>query len=140
MTDGIVVFDIEEFRELYPAIEASDDQLIAYFGVAETFLNNTKCSVVKNLDASKNMLYLLTAHIAAITQQAESGNPTVGRIASATEGTVSIGLDYGTMGNNERWYLQTPWGAMYWQLTKKYRSAVYRLGIAPMPVQRTYYQ
>ena len=140
MTDGIVVFDIEEFRELYPAIEASDDQLIAYFGVAETFLNNTKCSVVKNLDARKKMLYLLTAHIAAITQQAESGNPTVGRIASATEGTVSIGLDYGTMGNNERWYLQTPWGAMYWQLTKKYRSAVYRLGIAPMPVQRTYYQ
>lgn len=140
MADGIVVFDIEEFRDLYPAIQASDAQLIAYFGVAETFLSNTKCSVVKNLDARKNMLYLLTAHIAAITQQAESGNPTVGRIANATEGTVSIGLDYGTMGNNERWYLQTPWGAMYWQLTKKYRSAVYRLGIAPMPVQRTYYQ
>ena len=138
MTDGIVVFDIEEFRELYPAIQASDAQLMSYFAVAETFLSNTKCSVVKNLDARKKMLYLLTAHIAAITQQAESGNPTVGRIASATEGTVSIGLDYGTMGNNERWYLQTPWGAMYWQLTKKYRSAVYRLGIAPMPVQRAY--
>lgn len=137
---GVVVFDPAEFLLLYPSITATDEQLEMYFGVAETFLSNTKCSVVKNLDARKNMLYLLTAHIAALTGQAEAGNPTVGRISNATEGTVSVGLDYGTMGNNERWYLQTPWGAMYWQLTKKYRSAVYRLGIAPMPVQRTYHQ
>lgn len=108
--------------------------------MAETFLDNTECSIVKDLDARKTMLYLLVAHIALLSQQAENGNPVVGRISNATEGTVSVGLDYGTMGNNERWYLQTPWGAMYWQLTKKYRSMVYRLGIAPMPVQRTYYQ
>src|SRR5690554_2655211 len=137
---GVVVFDPAEFRLLYPSITATDEQLMMYFAMAETFLDNTECSVVKDLDARKTMLYLLVAHIALLSQQAESGNPVVGRIANATEGTVSIGLDYGTMGNNERWYLQTPWGAMYWQLTKKCRSMVYRLGIAPMPVQRTYYQ
>lgn len=138
--NGVVVFDPAEFRLLYPSITATDEQLEMYFAMAETFLDNTECSIVKDLDARKTMLYLLVAHIALLSQQAESGNPVVGRISSATEGTVSIGLDYGTMGNNERWYLQTPWGAMYWQLTKKYRSMVYRLGIAPMPVQRTYYQ
>ena len=137
---GIVVFDPDEFRLLYPSITATDEQLEMYFAMAETFLDNTECSIVKDLDARKNMLYLLVAHIALLSQQAESGNPVVGRISNATEGTVSVGLDYGTMGNNERWYLQTPWGAMYWQMSKKYRSMVYRLGIAPMPVQRTYYQ
>lgn len=137
---GVVVFDPAEFRLLYPSITATDEQLEMYFAMAETFLDNTECSIVKDLDARKTMLYLLVAHIALLSQQAENGNPVVGRISNATEGTVSVGLDYGTMGNNERWYLQTPWGAMYWQLTKKYRSMVYRLGIAPMPVQRTYYQ
>lgn len=136
----VVVFDVAEFRALYPSIVATDQQLEDYFAMAETFLDNTRCSVVKDLAARKRMLYLLVAHIATITGMAEKGNPVVGRISSATEGSVSVSLDYGTMGNNERWYLQTPWGAMYWQLTKKYRSAVYRLGIAPMPVQRTYVQ
>lgn len=136
---GVVVFDPVEFRELYPTIQATDEQLEMYFEMAETFLDNTKCSVVKDLGARKRLLYLLVAHIATLTGQAEKGNNVVGRLSSATEGTVSIGLDYGTMGNNERWYLQTPWGAMYWQLTKKYRSAVYRLGLRPMPVQRTYF-
>lgn len=136
---GVVVFDPVEFRALYPTIQATDEQLEMYFEMAETFLDNTKCSVVKDLGARKRLLYLLVAHIATLTGQAEQGNNVVGRVSSATEGTVSIGLDYGTMGNNERWYLQTPWGAMYWQLTKKYRSAVYRLGLRPMPVQRTYF-
>lgn len=138
--DGVVVFDSAEFRALYPSIQATDAQLEDYFAMAETFLDNTPCSVVKDVANRKRMLYLLVAHIATITGLAESGNPVVGRISNATEGSVSVSLDYGTMGNNERWYLQTPWGAMYWQLTKKYRSAVYRLGIAPMPVQRTYYR
>lgn len=140
MSDGVVVFDVDEFRELYPTITATDPQLEDYFAIAETFLDNTKCSIVRDLKARKRMLYLLVAHIATLTGMAEQGNNVVGRISNATEGTVSIGLDYGTMGNNERWYLQTPWGAMYWQLTKKYRSAVYRLGLQPMPVQRSYFQ
>src|SRR5690554_8221029 len=137
---GVVEFDVEEFRDLYPSIQATDAQLEMYFEMAETFLDNTPCSVVKNLEARKRLLYLLVAHIATLTGQAEKGNNVVGRISSATEGSVSVSIDYGTMGNNERWYLQTPWGAMYWQLTKKYRSAIYRLGIEPMPVQRTYFR
>lgn len=134
----VVVFDPVEFRELYPKIAASDAQLEDYFAMAETFLDNTPCSIITDLKARKRMLYLLVAHIATLTGMAEAGNNIVGRISSATEGSVSVSLDFGTMGNNERWYLQTPWGAMYWQLTKKYRSIAYRLGRAPMPVQRVY--
>ena len=137
---SVVVFDTDEFRELYPAIVASDAQLGMYFRQAESLLDNTKCSIVKDLEDRRNLLYLLVAHIADLSHRPETGNSVVGRIASANEGTVSISLDYGAMGNNERWYLQTPYGAMYWQMTKRYRSALYRLGKAPMPVQRTYFR
>lgn len=136
--NDVVVFNPAEFRELYPKITATDAQLEDYFAMAETFLDNTPCSIITDLKARKRMLYLLVAHIATLTGMAEAGNNIVGRISSATEGSVSVSLDFGTMGNNERWYLQTPWGAMYWQLTKKYRSIAYRLGRAPMSVQRVY--
>src|SRR5690625_4536430 len=135
---GVVVFDPAEFRTLYPTIQATDEQLTMFFIMAEGFLDNSECSVVKNLATRKIMLYLLVAHIATLNHQTESGNAVVGRVASASEGTVSISLDYGTMGNNERWYLQTPYGATYWQMTKRYRSMLYRLGKSPMPVNRQY--
>ena len=140
MTMAVVVFDIPEFRALYPSIVATDAQLRMFFSIAEGFLDNTECSIVKDVEARKTMLYLLVAHLATLNQQTESGNAVVGRVASATEGSVSISLDYGTLGNNERWYLQTPYGATYWQITKKYRSFLYRLGKSPMPVRRTYVQ
>lgn len=137
---AIVVFDIDEFRELYPKIAATDAQLDMFFTIAEGFLDNTECSVVKNPSERKTMLYLLVAHMASLNQQTESGNAVVGRVSSASEGTVSISLDYGVMDNTSRWYLQTPYGAMYFQMTKKYRSFLYRLGKSPMPVRRTYVQ
>lgn len=137
---AVVVFDIPEFRALYPSIVATDAQLRMFFSIAEGFLDNTECSIVKDVEARKTMLYLLVAHLASLNQQAEGGNAVVGRVASATEGSVSISLDYGTMGNNERFYLQTPYGNLYWQMTKRFRSFLYRLGKSPMPVRRTYVQ
>lgn len=135
---GVVEFDVAQFRESYPNLASTDAQLEDYFAIAETFLLNTECSVVKDLSTRRRMLYLLTAHIATLNSNAENGQPIVGRVSSATEGSVSVSIDYGTMGNNERWYLQTPYGAMYWQMTKRFRSALYRLGKKPMPVSRRY--
>lgn len=137
MTD-VVVFDPAEFAELFPAIKATPAQEAMFFKMAEGFLDNTACSIVKDLDERKILLYTLTAHIAQLNSNVESGNAVVGRVASASEGSVSISLDYGAMGNNERWYLQTPYGANYWQMTKKYRSFLYRLGKSQMPVRRRY--
>ena len=134
-----VIFDTAEFRLMYPLVASfSDDQLNMYFSIAESLLDNTKCSLVKDLPERKTLLYMLTAHVATIYSNVQSGSPVVGRASSASEGSVSISLDYGTMGNSERWYFQTPMGAMYWQLTKKYRSALYRIGMMPMPVIRSY--
>ncbi|EEZ74634.1 hypothetical protein NEILACOT_05350 [Neisseria lactamica ATCC 23970] len=73
------------------------------------------------------LLFLLVRHFAALAERAAQGG-LVGRIASASEGSVSVSADMGAAGGNAAWYLQTPYGATYWQLTAKYRRFRYVQG------------
>ncbi len=133
---GIVEFDVNEFKVLYPSIKLTDEQLINCFAKAEINLNNTHCSHVESLKERKILLYLLTAHYAVLQSRIESGNDAVGRVSSATEGSVSASFDYGQVSQSAAWYLQTPYGAEYWSMTKKYRSFLYVITQLPMPVDR----
>ncbi|MDE1486080.1 DUF4054 domain-containing protein [Xenorhabdus bovienii] len=132
----IVELDIKKWRELYSNITATDAQLEMYFVEATMLLNNTEHSCVKNLKEREMLLYLLMAHIATLQNNADAGNNSVGRASSASEGSVSISLDYGTTSDSEKWYIQTPYGAKYWQLTARYRSFLYVIGQMPMRVRR----
>lgn len=86
----------------------------------------------------QNLLYLLTAHIAWLNaprdssgQPISTGTPapsTVGRVNTATEGSVSVGLDMGDANAgspSQAWYMQTTWGAEYWYATAQFRTARY---------------
>ncbi len=134
---GVVIFDVAEFRSFYPNIKATDAQLEMFFYEAEIMLNNTEKSCIKDLKKRKVLLYLIVAHLATLQGQIDAGNALVGRVSSASEGSVSVSSDYGSMGNSERWWLQSPYGAKYWQLTMPYRSALYIVTNVPMPVDRT---
>ena len=134
--DGVVDFDIAKFRELYPNIKATDAQLEMYFVEACMLLNNTKTSCVKSLTERELLLYLLVAHIAMLQARIEAGNEAVGRIASGSEGSVSVSFDNGQTTLSDKWYMQTPYGSQYWALTKKYRSFLYVVTNYPMPVRR----
>lgn len=133
---GIVQFNLLKFRKLYPKISATDDQLSMFFVEACMQCNNTDKSIIKNLDERELLLFLLVAHIATLQQRTDSGNEAVGRIASASEGSVSVSLDNGQTTQSEKWYQQTPYGARYWALIKQYRSFFYVFGKLPMPVRR----
>ena len=133
---GIVQFDLSKFRKLFPKIIATDDQLSMFFVEAGMYCNNTDKSIIKNLDERELLLFLLVAHIATLQQRIDSGNEAVGRVASASEGSVSVVLDNGQTKGSEKWYQQTAYGARYWALTKRYRSFFYMLGKFPMPVRR----
>ncbi len=89
------------------------------------------------------LLYLLTAHIAwlnaprdALGVPAATGQPAspiVGRINTASEGSVSVGADAGDANAgspSQAWYMQTKYGAEYWAATATYRTAIY----VPRPV------
>lgn len=135
--DGVVIFDADKFKQLYPAFASfSDVQLEMWFTEATLLLNNTKCSPVKNLAERELLLFLLVAHMAALQSRIDSGNESVGRVSSASEGSVSISLDYGASSNGEKWYVQTPYGAKYLKLTARYRSALYIVMNYPMAVRR----
>lgn len=134
--DKVVVFDLSKFKELYPSIKSTESQLEFAFIKATMLLRNDKNSCVCNMQEREALLYLLVAHIATLGANVEGGNTAVGRASSATEGSVSVSLDYGTTTNAEKWYTQTPYGAEYWALTSRYRSFLYTLGEHPMNVWR----
>lgn len=122
---GVVVFDSSAFKVRYSEFSSSSDDLLsAYFDEATLILNNTDSSIVTDLVERKVLLWLLTAHIASINK-----NPSglVGRLASSTEGSVSVSMQYNSS-QQSQWYEQTRYGAEYWAMTAKYRQMRYRAG------------
>ena len=133
---GVVEFNVNKFRSLYPTLKATDDQLNWYFVESTMLLNNTSKSCVKSLAEREVLLFLLVAHMAVLQQRIEGDNEVVGRISSASQGSVSVTLDNGQTTLSDKWYQQTPYGAKYWALTAKYRSFLYIATNVAMPVRR----
>ena len=105
---GVVVFDASAFKVRYSEFAATSDLLLAaFFDEATLVLNNTDNSRVTDLVERKILLWLLTAHIAAINNM-QSGN--VGRLSSATQGSVSVSMQYNSS-EYAQWYDQTKYGA-----------------------------
>jgi hypothetical protein len=114
-----VVFDVSEFRVLYPQFsETAEETLELYFRAACLLLDNTKNSLVQDIDERKLLLYMLVCHIATLKQ---NGDILVGAVTSAAQGSVNVSV---TPLNNANWYTQTQCGAMFWAATAKYRMGM----------------
>lgn len=122
-----VVFDPAAFKARYPEFAAVGDPLLqACFGEAGLYLSNADNSPVQNLTCRAVLLNMLTAHIAALGGALSSdGQPRpVGRISSATEGSVSASMEYLAPGSSA-WFAQTQYGAAFWQATSSLRGFRY---------------
>ncbi|MCU5775119.1 DUF4054 domain-containing protein [Erwiniaceae bacterium BAC15a-03b] len=131
---AIVVFDVAAFRERYPEFDTVSNSLLnAYFVEATVYLNNTDTSPVTDIAVRAVYLNMLVAHLTALNSGVGGQKPTglVGRVASASEGSVSVSLDAGPSGAASWWYMQTPYGAAYWQATLPYRTIRYLPGASP---------
>lgn len=131
---AVVIFDVAAFRLRYPEFASVSDELLqAYFTEATVYLNNTDSSPVTDVNQRAVFLNMLVAHLAAINSgvngQAASG--LVGRVTSASEGSVSVSVDAGPSSASSWWYMQTPYGAQYWQATLPYRTIRYLPGGSP---------
>lgn len=130
---GVVRFEPAEFKAAYPMFATvADSTLRLYFFYATLLLNNSCASLVCDAQTRETLLYLLTAHITALFSGVGGQPPSgvVGRVDTAHEGTVSVGLDMGVTSQAQAWYLQTQWGAMYWNMTGRFRRFMY---VAPEP-------
>ncbi|MES2351900.1 MAG: DUF4054 domain-containing protein [Pseudomonadota bacterium] len=122
-----VVFDPAAFKVRYPAFAAVSDVLLGLcFNEATLYLSNSDCSPVQNLTRRSMLLNMLVAHIAYLGGALSPGGGSlpVGRASSATEGSVSASLEYGTPGT-AAWFTQTQWGAAFWQATVSLRAFRY---------------
>lgn len=124
---AVVVFDAANFKIRYPEFsEVADLVLSARFDEATLYLSNTDVSPVQDITRRTVLLYLLTAHIATISGVLNAdGKPgPVGRVSSATEGSVSIDLEFNAPGT-AAWFMQTQYGASFWQATSSLRGFRY---------------
>lgn len=129
---GAVIFDAVAFVRRFPQFASyhatTADGLQMFFDEAALLLKNDHTSLVKDLTERGILLNLLVAHIGTLGGVVDLGGAgstakQVGRVASATEGSVSASLDMGATYGSAAWYQQTQHGATYRAMTAKYRTA-----------------
>jgi hypothetical protein len=130
MTDTAVSFNYATWIARYPEFKELPAALAQeYFNEAGLYWsNNTQNPSFKNSTLG-TLLNMLTAHIAQLNAAQAGGqqaNQLVGRIASAGEGSVNVSTEWKGSGSpSEDWFVQTKYGAAFWQATAAYRTARY---------------
>jgi hypothetical protein len=139
MTEA-VAFNYTTWIAGYPEFAAcSSDQGQAWWNRADLYFANEVCNPAYCLGANRfgELLYMMTSHIAWMNSPRDAmGNPSaggtmpasplVGRISSASEGSVSVSTEWKGSGSpSEDWYTQTKYGAAFWAATAQFRTARY---------------
>ncbi len=128
----IAAFNLPSFVAQYPefgSVPVATAQ--SWWNQATLYNANDGSGPIQSMTTQQTLLNMLTAHIgclAGFLNPKNIPNPTVvGRISSASEGSVSVQTDYDTMAKpgSQAWFTQTQYGAAWWQATLKYRSARY---------------
>lgn len=125
---AVVTFDLAAFRARYPEfVSVADLTITAYFGEAQLYLDNTDASIVADVTRRAVLLNMLTAHIAVLNSgvNGEAPSALVGRVNQASEGSVSVSADMGPVTGSSAWFMQTKYGAAFWQASLPYRSFQY---------------
>lgn len=122
-----VVFDSAKFKARYPEFSAiSDGYLDLCFESAALYLSNSDNSPVQDLKRRELLLFMLTAHVAATGGALSGGGAqAVGRVSSATEGSVSVSTEM-PIQNSAAYFAQTQYGVAFWQATSNLRGFRYR--------------
>lgn len=133
---GITVpFVYADWLAIYPeftspggAIPVTQPQAENYFAQASLLHANDGSGPVCVAAQQTGLIYAVTAHLAALfaAPQGQSGPSTlVGRINSASEGSVSVGVQNDYPPGTAQYWQQTRYGAFYWEATKTFRTARY---------------
>lgn len=133
---AVVTFDPTLFVARYPEFSTVSAPVLGlYFAEATMFLDNTDASRVSDIGQRAVLLNMLTAHVAALNGSGVNGQGAsgmVGRISSATEGSVSAAAEFVAAKNGTMaYFIQTSYGAAYWAATASYRTMQYQPGNSP---------
>ncbi|MBX9593933.1 MAG: DUF4054 domain-containing protein [Roseomonas sp.] len=128
MSASVVTFNYLVWVARYPEFSHVQEDLAAlYFEEATLYLDNSgRCGSVE-VSRRSLLLNMATAHIAAL-YSGPAGQPAsalVGRISQATEGSVSVQADMGAQAASAAFWMQTKYGASFWQATAGLRTMRY---------------
>lgn len=142
-----VTFNYNAWIARYPEFGPSGSQPVdstlaqLYFDEAGLYLENVNVSVISSIAQQSQLMNMLTAHIAALNAAQSGGggsSPLVGRVSSATEGSVSVSSENDYPPGTPQWYQQTKYGAAYWAATIQYRTMHYIPGpVEGVPANQT---
>jgi hypothetical protein len=131
-----VTFDYNAWVALTGYANVNPTQAAAFFDFATLYFDNSGWPAA--LPQAPKLLNLLTAHIAYLWSPRDAqDNPSstgtmpppaiVGRISSATQGSVSVQAEYESNAGSPslQWYNQTSWGAAYVAATAQFRTGFY---------------
>lgn len=130
------VFSYRDWTALFPVFGVPGANFVPepsatlYFGMSSLYCANDDCALIPadptTYQPRISILYMLTAHLAAINGATQSGAAgLVGHITDASEGSVSVKLDLGAIPNSAAWFAQTPWGLQAYAAMAPYRTARY---------------
>lgn len=126
---GIQVdFNYATWVATYPMFSTlSEAQIVnGVLPIAEIYWRNDGTGPATTEAQQTNILGLIVAHVCQLMYGVNGKPPSglVGRISDATEGSVSVSADFPTTPNNA-WFMQTAFGALFWQATSVYRTMRY---------------
>ncbi len=140
-----VTFDFGEWIQRFPEFASVDPGAASgYFALACVYLRNDEARPIADDSLQKTLLYLIVAHIAQLNRLVtkplgggvEAESQLVGRIASASEGSVSIQTEMpANMSEQSAWWVQTKYGFAFWQAIQSFRSGLYRARPVAQPLR-----
>lgn len=137
-----VAFVYSQWLLQYPVFAAVPQATVeALVPLAEQYWRNDGTSPATTEALQRQLLYLMVAHVVMLSVGTTGSNPSglVGPVTTATEGSVSVGTNW-PVTPASAWFLQTQYGALFWQLCAPFRTMHYRAGVRPVfsPFPRTY--
>ena len=130
------VFEYGAWAARYPelALNVPPGLGAALFAEAGLYVAPGEGSVVPDVNARTAILYMLVAHLAAMAafRAASASTGLVGRVASASEGSVSVTMAPMALPGGAEWYGQTEYGFGAWTALAQYRTMRY----VPGPLAR----
>jgi uncharacterized protein DUF4054 len=132
---GVVVqFRYAAWSTLFPQFSNVSEAQIAgpVLAIAQQYSRNDGGGPVNDAGVQTQLLNLMVAHVAQLLygSTTQPVSPLVGRVSDASEGSVSVSVEFPTNAGNA-WFLQTQYGAMWWQMALPYRLGRYIPKITP---------
>lgn len=124
---GVVTFDYAAWSAAYPDLASSvpEGAAQARFDMATLYLDNSAYSPEPDVSKRARLFGLMVAHLSMLfnpVSQGGRGAGAVGRVASATRGSVSTSFDVGATSGDASWFAQTQYGWAFWQATAYLRQ------------------